>query len=382
MKPNYCPYVHKGLRISFSERNGAFLNTCKPCCHVISEAFPNIPEEHHVDNILQTQNLKYFQDYFDNNDDLPPACLTCQKLEDAAQISHRTRAISKENAYYDIYRFDIVIGNSCNLACPFCSSHASSLINVLSNKHLGEHVPEMWQPRSDVYDASFDKVEEAIFDILSKYKCQTIKVIGGEPFLKEHWTVFEKLLESGKLKDSTLEITTNGTIVNKRLLESLAKTKTTIIRTSIDSVGNNYNFIRWPYTFDKIFKNMKYIADNKADNIEVRLSALVNVINFEHLPDIEEYLTPHQHANGDFTVSYETFIKPAGQSMDWRYLSKEIVDDVCSKLKNKGLVKLIQNESLFINTDKTTKTLKFLLKQRNMSAEEVFKPATREYLKL
>lgn len=382
MKSNYCPYVYKGLRIAFREKYGVLYNYSKPCCHVISESFPNIIEEHHVDNILQTQNLKYFQGYFDNNDDLPPACLTCQKLEDAGQISHRTRAINIEDDYYDIHRFDIVIGNSCNLACPFCSSHTSSLINVLSNKHLGEHVPEMWQPRTKIHDASFENVEEAIFDILSKYKCQTIKVIGGEPFLKENWAVFEKLLENNKLKESILEITTNGTIVNGRLLESLAKTKTTIIRTSIDSVGKNYDFIRWPYTFDKIFKNMKYIADNKADNIEVRLSSLVNVINFEHLPDIEEYLTPHQQANGDFTVSYETFIKPAGQSMDWRYLSQEIVDDVCSKLKNKKLVNLIKNESLFINKENTTRTLKFLLKQRNMEAEEVFKSATREHFNL
>lgn len=382
MKSNYCPYVYKGLRISFGEKNEVLLNSTKPCCHVISEVFTNIPEEHNVDNILQTQNLKYFQDYFDNNDDLPPACLTCQKLEDAGQVSHRTRAISKEDDYYDIYRFDIVIGNSCNLACPFCSSHASSLINVLSNKHLGEHVPEMWQPRSDIYDASFTKVEEAIFDILSKYKCQTIKVIGGEPFLKENWSVFEKLLENGKLKDSILEITTNGTIVNKRLLESLAKTKKTVIRTSIDSVGKNYDFIRWPYTFDKIFKNMKYMADNKADNTEVQLSALINVINFEHLPDIEDYVELYQSNTGDFSLSYEVFIKPAGQSMDWRYLSQEIVDDVCNKLKNKKLVDLIKNESLFTNKENTTNTLKFLLKQRNMKAEDVFKPATREHFNL
>ena len=248
MKSNYCPYVHKGLRINFRERSGVLYNSCKPCCHIISENFPNVVEEHDVDNILHTQNLKYFQDYFENNDDLPPACLTCEKLESAGQTSHRTRAIKNEDDYYDIHRFDIVIGNSCNLACPFCSSYASSLINVLSNQHLGEHVPEMWKPKSDSFDASFDKVENAIIDILSKYKCQTIKVIGGEPFLKEHWKVFEKMLDSGKLQDSVLEITTNGTIMNSRLLSSLSKTKRTVIRTSIDSVADNYNFIRWPHT--------------------------------------------------------------------------------------------------------------------------------------
>lgn len=378
MKSNYCPYVYKGLRISFAELDNKFYMTTKPCCHVDTDEFPYNLQEYDINKLLTSDNMLYFKDYFDKNDNLPPACISCIKQEAAHQKSYRTRAIENSLNEYDIYKFDIVIGHTCNLACPFCSSYASSLINVLSKKHKGEDLPEMWIPRSEKHDPTQTNIISAIYDVLSQYKCQSIKVIGGEPFLKEHWQVFEDLLEKGFLINSTLEITTNGTIMNQKILDSLSKTKKTIIRASIDSIDKNYEFIRWPFTFEKIFNNMKFLSDNKTDNIKIELSCLVNIINFEYLPDIEEFLYPHQ----GFNLGFETLIKPAGQSMDWRYLSKEIVDDVCSKLKNKRLVKLIQNESLFINTDKTTKTLKFLLKQRNMSAEEVFKPATREYLKL
>lgn len=382
MKKNYCPYVHKGLRIAFKQSNQVLLSSTKPCCHIVTENFPDTLEPFAVENLLSTQNMQYFQNYFDNNNDLPPACVSCIKLEAVNETSHRLRAIKNEEDLFDIYKLDIVLGNYCNLACPFCSSHASSLINSLSHKHKNEHLPEMWKPRNSNNDPTNSSIEKSINDILKKYKCQSIKIIGGEPFLAEHWNIFEQLLNQDVLKDSILEITTNGTIINQKILNSLSKTKKTILRISVDSIDLNYNFIRWPYTFDKIFKNMKFLAENKNDNIHVRLSALINVINFEYLPDLENYLEVYKNPQEDFLISYETLVKPEGQSMDWRYLSQEIVDDVCSKLKNKNLVDLIKNESLFVNKENTTNTLKFLLKQRNMKAEDVFKPATQRHFNL
>ena len=378
MKSNYCPYVYKGLRISFSQKDNKIYAISKPCCHVMDKEFPNSVQEYSVDNVLDDVNMQYFKNYFDNNDDLPSACESCKKLESVNQTSHRTRAINNEKDGYDIYKFDIVIGNTCNLACPFCSSYASSLINVLSHNYENEHKPEMWISRDGKYDASVDQTTNSIHEILSKYTCQSIKVIGGEPFLKENWSVFEDLLNNDFLKDSTLEITTNGTIMNQKILDSLAKTKKTIIRASVDSIGENYNFIRWPYNFEKLVKNLKFLSENKTPNIDLQISILVNVINFEYLPDIENLLDSYNN----ISVGYETLIKPAGQSMDWRYLPKTIVDDVCSKLRNKKLIALLKDDTLYINTENTTNTLKFLLKQRDMKAEDVFKFATKEHFNL
>ena len=103
---------------------------------------------------------------------------------------------------------EIKITNKCNLKCLHCISSAGRVYKKeLSKKEI------------------FKIIEEA-----KKEKAFTIGITGGEPFLRNDiFEIIDKIYNSGL----ELIITTNGTLVNKSILERI-KNKVSLIRISID----------------------------------------------------------------------------------------------------------------------------------------------------
>ena len=335
-KDNYCNYVDKGIRIKLFDHQGELYAIIKPCCHITSNYMPQeykAPVKiNTVDDLLKNKSLKYFRKYFKRNNDLPPACIACTNYESKGLRSPRNKINETDYSEYDINKLDVVLGNSCNLACPFCSSYASSLIDKLSSKLTPNERPQSWIPLKDVTHKGSYRTADLIAEVLDKYKVHTLKLIGGEPFLKENWDKISEVIDTNKCKDLHLEVTTNGTILNDEIFNRLSKTKHAHLRLSVDSIGPNYEFIRWPHKWNKMDKNLDYLRNNNQSNIHISVSNLVNIFNFEYLPEIEEYFLDVKNV-----VGYSTEIKPITHLMNYQNLPEHIIESIKSRIKSKNL---------------------------------------------
>lgn len=381
-KPNYCTYIDKGVRMRLSDTAGGVYGTVVPCCHMTQSFIsPDILKSQKVESaedVINHRTLTFYREYFKNNDDLPKPCTACINQESKELDSPRTSSNEKNFQEYDISVLDVILGNSCNLACPFCSSFASSLIDKLSNKLGKNEKPMWWKPiPKTISMAGSSGTPDIVADILNKYKVHTLKLIGGEPFLKENWDKISEVISSRAGKDLHLDVTSNGTILNEEIFSKLSKTKSAHLRLSVDSIEKNYEFIRWPHKWSKMHKNLDYLRNNKFKNITISVNNLVNIFNFEFLPEIEEYFLDVRNV-----VGYTIEIKPTTHPQNYQNLPEHIIEYVRSKVKNNSLRKGLVKGNNNYTKDQIKKEFTVLLAQRNMKAEDVIGPMTREWLGL
>lgn len=386
MLTNYCNYIEKGIRLKlYSLNNEAYIFT-KPCCHMTHDLIPTEISKFtkldsiDVTDIMNIEPMQYYRNYFENNEGLHPACVSCINYESKGLESPRLSINKVDNKDYDINRLDVVLGNSCNLACPFCSSHASSLIEKLSNKLDRQDRPAGWIPLKEVHD--FDQPQAnhtsaTIAEILKHYKVHTLKLIGGEPFLKENWDGIADVIDKGYCNDLHLEITTNGTIINDKIINSLAKVKSVNICISVDSVGNNYDFIRWPHSWGKMYSNLNYLNNKDLNNIRVILFNLVNIFNFEYLPQIEKI-----HSELKYPIGWSCEMQPITHLQNYQNLPAHIINYVKSQIKTESLQQALLPLDHNHSKESLKKEFEVLLTQRNMKAKDVIGPMTREYFEL
>lgn len=381
-KPNYCTYIEKGVRMRLFDTQEGVRGAVVPCCHM-TQLFipPDVLETVKVESaedVFNHKTLTFYKEYFKSNDDLPKACTACINQESKGLESPRTLSNGNNFQEYDIGILDVILGNSCNLACPFCSSFASSLIDKLSNKLNENERPISWRPiPKTISMAGSFKTPVIVADILNKYKVHTLKLIGGEPFLKENWDRISDVISSDACKDLHLDVTTNGTILNDEIFEKLSKTKSAHLRISVDSIGKNYEFIRWPHKWSKMHNNLDYLRNNKFKNITISVNNLVNIFNFEFLPEIEEYFLDVKSV-----VGYTIEIKPTHHAQNYQNLPEHIIEYVKGRVRKDSLRKGLVKGNNNYTRDQIKQEFMVLLAQRNMKAEDVIGPMTREWLGL
>lgn len=379
-KPNYCNYIDKGVRVRLFNGVDGLYSAVVPCCHATGTFIPKgvtlYQKVNSIEDIVNHKTLIYFREYFKDNSDLPKPCTACANQESKGLESPRNKINNRDFAGYDINILDVLLGNSCNLACPFCTSTASSLIDKLSNKFGEDDRPKGWKPANHFARGS-ERTSEIVAEILNKYKVHTLKLIGGEPLLKENWDRISEVISSEECKDMHLDVTTNGTILNDEIFKRISKTKSAHLRLSVDSIGKNYEFIRWPHKWSKMHKNLDYLRNNKYHNIQVSVNNLVNIFNFEFLPEIEEYFK-----DVSSLVGFTTEIKPSTHLQNYQNLPAHIINSVRSRVTRPSLkLGLIKKDNNYTK-EQIKKEFEVLLKQRSMKAEDVIGPMTREWLNL
>jgi sulfatase maturation enzyme AslB (radical SAM superfamily) len=376
----YCAYVNKGLRVNFLERNSKSTFRTTPCCHLHKDLIPDEPKKFipliNADSITEHPALDFFKDAFKDGE-FHPSCKSCIDAEAAGLESVRQKLNDLEHAEseYDYLKLDVVMSNKCNLACPFCSQGSSSLIQTIAQKYDTDELPEHWKKGTEP-QVETQTIGETCAELLKKYKIHTFKIIGGEPLLKENWEPIGKVLDEDYCRDLNLEITSNGTIMNADIIRRLSKAKHTKLRISVDSIGTNYDFIRWPHSWGKMKKNLLYLRDNKPDNCDVQISILVNILNFEFLPDIEKFFAEENIYPGfDFTL------KPSNSPLQWTNLPDNIIDYVYNNVTDESIKNPILNRNAAKRDIRDIiKDIEFYLTQRGMKSQDVLAPMTRKWL--
>jgi len=229
-------------------------------------------------------------------------CVGCYKLEkDGGTGSDRIA----HNSWFhppDDWDIDIVTGNNtghpswvdwrpgrfCNLGCRMCFVGVSSTIadEHKANPLLTEVTGEEWFDVKDWIedDKTYTNMQELIPHL------QTLKIAGGEPFFMPGVIKLLKwCIDSGNTH-LRLDITTNGTRMQGKVLKWLKEFESVDIQFSIDGVGYVNDYIRYGAEWDKIAVAYKqYLAMADSGNVKTNLLSTVQVYNLHDIPNVIQF---------------------------------------------------------------------------------------------
>ena len=295
------------------------------------------------------------------------ACEKCYFLESQGQLSLRQSAfddnkesyMSKYNPDGTLNKMPVYIelhfGNVCNLKCKMCSHYFSHMIGkeLLA---LQEKDPKFFRwiqeqggninnwstgDLTEIYDWFKNKqVLEQVFEDIHLH-VEQIRVIGGEPtIIPEFWQMFEYLSSKGTLKNKHIEITTNGTNTNPKMLEWFGEAGKVDVMISLDALEKRNRYIRYPADWDSIMKNIeRYKSMSLEKNtISYFVAPTPQILNVDQLTEMCLYF----QERGTMVALNPDVVSP--KILDYKYFPMEYKLMVINKLqKNLSLLKSKDN---------------------------------------
>jgi len=230
-----------------------------------------------------------------------PICSQCMAKETSSGYSRRLyfynnmdpEIVKKTkydpNASPDILYLEINSSNKCNLKCRMCCGPVSS--SWIKDEVKLASVKPYWMPKRDKGD--YFKLDFSIIENLLENKnyflnLEVLKLTGGEPLMEEqNYQIMEKFIEWGIAKNVTLDINTNGTVINERLKNIAKEFKTVKFHVSIEGTGKLYEYIRGGDNFDimQLEDNIKNFF-NKLPNTTLIYTVTVQINNIFDLVNI------------------------------------------------------------------------------------------------
>jgi len=133
-----------------------------------------------------------------------------------------------------------------------------------------------------------------------------IQFLGGEPTINEpHIFLLKRLIAQGRAKNITLGYVTNLTGVSDELLELWSHFSTKHITISIDGVGPINEYIRYPFSWNKVvsqLENLKEIAKQHG-NYHIGLSHTVISLNLLTLDNLIDWWETQIETNSSILKS-------------------------------------------------------------------------------
>ena len=222
----------------------------------------------------------------------PTACSACWQEETLGKESKRIRENKRwgTDPTPNLKFVDLKLGNTCNLKCRICSPGSSSnwikehkdiygsdIVSDIALKfgqdrktimQWPQHNPEFW-----------DDLDKILPDV------EMFEIYGGEPFLIErHYDVLRKSIDLGYSKNQRIHYNTNGTIYPEDAVNNIwPQFKEVDIMLSIDGVGDQFEYQRYPAKWDSVLENIHKFKEHFDGRIEICLS--VSSHNVFYLPE-------------------------------------------------------------------------------------------------
>lgn len=254
--PHFCtsPFAKRDFRI----HPGGFNKSC--CCNLDVKNVDSAGSAELVNQVQQAVEQKKTHS----------ACWRCQDEETRGHISERIfnllsydldtlKDFEKNGVEVTEIEVGAKFSNLCNLACRSCTPYESSTYEKITkfSSSISNHQvdisenPENW-----------NQLLEEIQSQHGKNKSLTIHPIGGETFIQPgFYKLLDWLIEQGIAQESKLRVTTSfATPISDQLISKLLEFKKVELLASIDSVGENYHYVRWPARFDKVERNLDILT--------------------------------------------------------------------------------------------------------------------------
>jgi MoaA/NifB/PqqE/SkfB family radical SAM enzyme len=277
----------------------------------------------------------------------PVECSACWNVEDTGKISHRIESNRQYGTFFqnrfeknlkrlkkwnleDPEDVEINLSNLCNLKCQMCSGRSSSKLLVENNA------------------LNFENLKQKNFNITKKIATSVQKLLkkninflnlrGGEPFInKDILKILYALVKEKKSNDIELHITTNGTICNNNIIELLKKFKKVTIVFSIESVGLQNDYMRYPSRWMNIEKNINEYS--KLKNVYLYINCVIQNLNLFYVDSLIDFAFEKK-----IHLKFYTLQNP--EHLYYLNLPKNFLEECLTKLKKIPFDKLIHTTNV------------------------------------
>jgi len=322
MKDLHCPIIHGGLQINLkTTEHGVQINHC---CLRTSVDLTTVPIS---DNLWNSPTLIPLREINKQNK-WPPdtGCQSCQGNEHSGIPSLRTgmlEMLGKNQNLSGPQHLDLMFDIGCNLACRTCGPDASTYWQ----KHLTDNSIPYTGP------SKTSRVSEMI-SILKTLDLSNLKMVvfcGGETLLGTgYWEVAQAIADMMPMAKHqlTLSFQTNGTqLINPRYYELMEKFHLVKLNISLDAVGEQFEYLRWPASWQQVVDNIMLMRENLPVNVMFLIEETMSVFNLFYQNRLDAWTKENFATNrlGD-VVNHTRHIAYGTYSLD--SLSQEYVDSL------------------------------------------------------
>lgn len=275
MTEKFCRNLSNSVYLQ--ENNGQVLY--QPCCWV---PVSRIPIKNKID-LLEARH----QIITHVRSDTENSCRECLGREkNGFNQSQRISAnmLIPENARFgDPYSLTVQIDTTCNAACVTCGPHFSSLWQKQEN------------PSAKLKD--YTKQYQDIIASVDFNKLKRIIFLGGEPLLGLHNITLLKQIKNPE--DVTVTYTTNGSVFpDDELIEQWKRFKYVNMVFSIDGTDEQFEYIRWPLSWEKVNENIKrFVELSKTVNFKFMINSTINPLNIYYFDKLEKWSSQYPIEN-------------------------------------------------------------------------------------
>lgn len=313
-----------------------------PCCNMKT----NDDDPMGVSELIsEGKSLKdiFLSEQFDNlrsdilNGIKNEACNYCWNLEDKTGHSPRITAIEAIEKPIDtkLTRIDSMLDENCNLRCRMCSPSVSNSLRQDYNKilELGLPLPEYYNIKEEESKDDTNGTQ-TFFGIGEQYVNEIIelsdeitelKFTGGEPTTSK---IFWDIVDNINPENIKLHLTTNGTKFNNRLFETINKFNKTHFTISVDATRSTYEYIRYPFSWRKLEKNIEDLCENTdPEKLEIHVCSVLTIYNMINIRNLVDWV--HQHnwfAEHKITWKCIPDPHPYESCLDVKWASQELLE--------------------------------------------------------
>lgn len=274
------------------------LGNVRPCCLALYDVVDELGNKYNLTQhtLSDAFNSRYMQNMRQAmlDGEKPAACQRCWSEEDAGRqskrISSRIKLAAIEcttvfSATDVTARFiDLKLGNICNLRCRICGSYSSSKwaqeeMDMYNNKDDKDSL-QRFHLRAGAWPRNANSFWRNLEQHLSTI--EFLEITGGEPFLiKEHFDLLERAIEQGVAKNISIHYNTNATTLPERAFEIWKHFKEVEIAFSIDAIGADFEYQRYPAKWETAVEiiNTVHVAKSIYSNITTQVCYTISVHN-------------------------------------------------------------------------------------------------------
>jgi hypothetical protein len=224
-------------------------------------------------------------------------CHRCWDTEKSNDYSERIRdliywpvdSVNKflNTAQVSEFNIGIKFSNFCNLACRSCGPLLSSTYAQIKNQSVPLAVSTDISEDSTTWPEILDYTKK----LTETYELVRVGLIGGETMLQRGAEQYIDYLASlPNSNNVVIALTSNFTTLNDKLFKQISHFRRFDLTASIDSVGPNYHYVRWPAQFSKIQQNIDNYIEIRKNTLTLTTFTIASVWSLNNIFYINEYL--------------------------------------------------------------------------------------------
>lgn len=180
----------------------------------------------------------------------------------------------------------IDLGNECNLACKFCSPHASSKIG---NKYKSWGLLDVNSVTRIDWTSDQPTWIKFCTELLKFDNLRSVHFMGGEPMMSPRVEDFLDFFIENNKTNFAISFVTNGTIYKQTVVDKMKKFQRADIDVSIESVLDNNFYIRQNLDSKKFKENVQKFLDQRDDKLSICLKPVICLLSAPTFPELIRY---------------------------------------------------------------------------------------------